>query len=168
MKILNIEMKNTAKGAPYKSCELDQEIQGKRYFNVFSFHPRYEDIQIGLEIDAVDFQYDGKFINLIDPNKGIKTAYRATGGATRGIPAAQERKAEYIEKAQDKKEESIAFFNATNSAIAILTKIKPPVTDDSEFKQELVMWRDWFYQEWQKHNRKENPKSPVDMDNEPF
>jgi hypothetical protein len=78
-------------------------------------------------------------------------------GSAPSIKAAQERKAEFIEKAQDRKNESIAFFNATNSAIAIVEKVTKdlPFPTDKDFQQAIVRWRDWFLTEWQKYEAKD-------------
>lgn len=101
-----------------------------------------------------------------NPTNGKKTLYppkpQTSGGygaASRGgggVKAAQERKAEMIEKAQDRKEDSIAYFNAINSSIALLPNIyelqgAPPST----IRAYLTDWRDWFLKEHQ--NYKEKP-----------
>jgi hypothetical protein len=67
------------------------------------------------------------------------------------IRDAQKYKAKYIAKAQDKKEESIAFFNSVNSAVNLLSKMDF-YKNREDLKEEIVFWRDWFYEEWVKRN----------------
>lgn len=63
-------------------------------------------------------------------------------------------KAKSIREAQDVKDLKIAFFNATNSAIALITA--PRVTLETltvdETKAKIVEWREWFLEEHKQHN----------------
>jgi hypothetical protein len=78
---------------------------------------------------------------------GQRPAWAKKGG---GVAAAQERKEEMIIKAQDRKEESIAYFNSVNSAIELLRGNLPMETegDIESLKQNIIYWRDFFYNEW--------------------
>lgn len=82
-----------------------------------------------------------------------RTSTLRDSGRMPSLKAAQERKAVMIEEAQARKSESIAFFNATNSAIALIEKIMKdvPFTTDKDYQQAIVRWRAWFLTEWQKY-----------------
>jgi len=62
---------------------------------------------------------------------------------------------ELMRDAQYRKSRSIAFFNATNSAITIVTALN--VSPD-QIKEQLAMWREWFLSEYDK-DYKENVMS---------
>ena len=68
-----------------------------------------------------------------------------------GIKAAQERKAEMIEKAQDRKSESIAYFNSVNCAIELVGKLKISDMTRQDTEEEIIHWRDWFLAEYQRY-----------------
>lgn len=53
---------------------------------------------------------------------------------------------------QDRKGVSIAFFNATNSAIAMLTADKINMTS-SEMEAYITKWRNWFLDEYQNYHK---------------
>lgn len=50
-----------------------------------------------------------------------------------------------IKTAQDRKDYSIAFFNATNSAIEII-KVDQP-TSPEDIKSKIMFWREWFLEQ---------------------
>lgn len=81
--ISQIEIKQTAKGSDYKSVRLDSPVLGKDRFNVFKFHSRYADITEGKELKPNEFQFspDGKYLELIDPDKGVKKGLGGQGSA---------------------------------------------------------------------------------------
>ena len=72
MTITNIEMATTSTGKPYKKVTLDQQVLGKDRFNIFSFHTRYEDVQVGRAFTPADFEQDGQYIKMKDPDAGVK------------------------------------------------------------------------------------------------
>lgn len=53
-----------------------------------------------------------------------------------------------IKNAQYRKNLSIAFFNATNSAIEL---VKTDYIKDTDLKKFIVDWRDWFLEEHKKY-----------------
>lgn len=85
-----------------------------------------------------------------NPEKPASGAYRGNGG---GSIAAQTRKKEDIREAQDKKEESIAFFNSTNSAIQLITThpFFAEPKSEKELLEKVFGLRDKFYKEWENH-----------------
>ncbi len=68
MKITKIEIKQTAKGQDYKAVTTD--IPDGKYnmrFNVFQFHSRYKELEVGLEINNEAVNKEGEYWNLFDP-----------------------------------------------------------------------------------------------------
>jgi hypothetical protein len=85
------------------------------------------------------------------------------------IRDAQKYKANYISKAQDKKEESIAFFNSVNSAINLISGLISSgkiYCDNKSLESEIIYWRDWFYDEWAKRNNVVEEKEKKEILNE--
>jgi len=133
--ISSLERKMTSTNKPYMSCALEDG----RKVSVWSDHPLYGEVAIGFEIpDALLYQ-KGQYWNLSDPSRGARK-----GAVTRQNNA---RTAD-IKEAQDRKETSIAFFNATNAAIEMI-KVRGlvDVGDKEEVKAEIKLWRDWFIAE---------------------
>lgn len=109
--------------------------------------PGFADLQPGGTVDGTVW---------VNPKNGKKTLYPPKEFVPRGVSQAI-RKAD-IKEAQDRKEESIAFFNATNAAIAIVketTDLKVLPISKSSIQSQIREWRDWFLTE-HKHY-KENP-----------
>lgn len=69
------------------------------------------------------------------------------------IDEAVKNKQDRIDKAIDIREKSIAFFNSTNSAIEM---IKAFGGEGLDMKKELVLWREWFYSQWETWHNGEN------------
>lgn len=160
------EKKTTTTGKPVISATLKDET-GATFdkVSIWGDFPNFANIMTGHRVTG----------NLYTNDKGYKTLYppkpeqnRASGGQNFGAKM-MEKKAEYIEKAQERKSESIAYFNAVNSAIGMAglyvkqLGMEPPRTEMKEF---VIKWRDWFLSEWERYNSP--PKSPVDIDKEPF
>lgn len=137
--------------------------------------PDFDGIVVGRTIDANPWRNptSGKW-SVFPPKPQNDTGYvsdsfRASTSQNyankgTGMKAAQERKAEMIEKAQDRKNESIAYFNAVNSAIALLSSHKAlispsnpiaSVASDNEIHLFITKWRDWFLDEWKKYEAKD-------------
>jgi hypothetical protein len=112
---------------------------------IWAGFPDFETITFGSVVEGdIVKKVSGNFTNItLYP---VKQAYVPKGGG--GIKAAQERKADMIEKAQERKSDSIAFFNATNSAIALVKGVGFSTEDT---KAEIVFWREWFLSEYRKY-----------------
>ena len=81
------------------------------------------------------------------------------GGVKRKTKRGQERhrpiggrRLENDKEAQGRKEDSIAFFNSTNSAIALL-KESIGTMDNGDLKVALKEWREWFLSEYETYKR---------------
>ena len=159
--ILNIEMKTTSTGKPYKSAKLDETVLGKDRFNVFSFHTRYEDVVTGRTFALEEFEKDGEYIKLRDPDAGIKRGGARRGGADPvAIAQAQEHKAANIKVAQDNKDYSIKVSSTARDATLILTAIMGMddfVLTERDWKKMWVETRDWLLENWDVEDKGEIP-----------
>lgn len=128
-----VEIKTTAKGNPYKGCKLADG----RSVNVFDNHPLYPDVETGFDIPDTLFYQKGQYWNLSDPSRGPR---KSGGNSSRSAD---------IKEAQDRKEQSIAFFNATNASITLVsTMMSQQIGDDAkELQRTIRFWRDWFLAE---------------------
>jgi hypothetical protein len=63
-------------------------------------------------------------------------------------------KAKSIREAQDNKDLKIAFFNSTNNAIEIVTKIPQYMQDMPTIQKAIVEWREWFLSEHAEHHKR--------------
>lgn len=135
--ITSIEEKTTSTNKPYRACTLGDG----RKVNVWSDHPLYAEVSIGGDIPDSLLYQKGQYWNISNP------AQRAQkGAATR----ANNQRSEQIKEAQDRKEQSITFFNATNAAMQAVTSFgKADFGDKSivDIRKEIRDWRDWFIKE---------------------
>lgn len=152
-KVTFIESATTSTGKPYKKVSLDTEVLGKNKFNVFSFHTRYADVVVGRAFDEGEFEQDGQYIKLRDPDAGIKRGFG--GGKSRGpdpmvIAQAQENKAKQIGVAQDNKDYSIRLSGSMGHAVNVVTTFyeTQPLTPE-EIKTKILNWRGWFMDNWE-------------------
>ncbi len=89
--------------------------------------------------------------------KGYKSlSPEMTTGFNRGpsgaVKAAEVTSASVV-KAQDRKEKGIAYFNAVNSAISLVTSSDLYKNDDAgDLRTSISVWRDWFLSEWEKYD----------------
>lgn len=144
--ITNIEIKTASSGKPYKVASMDGEVLGKNRFNIFSFHTRYADVVTGRSFAPEEFEQDGQYIKLRDPDAGIKKPFRR-GADPVAVAIAQQQKADNIEKAQDNKDRAIRLSGSMNHAVSIVTKFNESLTPD-EIKHKVLNWRDWFLENW--------------------
>ena len=164
--IQNIEMKTTKNGAPFKSVKIDEVVLGKDRFNIFNYHTRYEDVVVGRSFESTDFEKDGDYIKMRDPDAGIK---KPAGGTRRGgadpvqIAQAQEHKAENIKVAQDNKDYSIRLAGSMGHAVNVVTTFyKNDALEPDKVKSKIINWRNWFLDNW------DLPKDDVDDSQIPF
>lgn len=158
--ITALEMKMTKTGKPFKAASLDSSVLGKDRFNIFSFHTRYDDVVVGRSFAAEEFQQDGEYIKLRDPDEGV----RKFGGPRRGadpvqIAQAQQHKADNIKVAQDNKDYAIRLSGSMGHAVNIVTTfyVGKELTPD-EIKTKVINWRDWLLENWD--NEKNDSEIP--------
>ena len=111
--------------------------------------PRFDETVVGAQIEGEPWTSGAGKLYLFGPRP--QKAY--SGAAKKAdIREAQAVKAEYIREAQDRKEESIAFFNATNSALTIISgDIKSGLITVDTAQEKIRYWRDWFLAEYEKY-----------------
>lgn len=148
MKLISLEMKETSNGKPYKRFTLDNN----KKLQVFNFDPRYDEMQIGVEITDADVDYDTKWDNYkLKSAKPVLGAPRASYGASRvDRVAAEEIRDQKVKENMDVKQIGIkvsgAMRDATETTLRAL-KDQPFPTDD-EFKSEWLKWRDWYIKQF--------------------
>ncbi len=146
-KITEISKSRTSTGKDKADVTLDYNVKA----TMWGDFPGFMSLEVGNEIEAnLTPAKDPKYKPSLSPvtattfNGG---AYRRSGGAN------EEVRAKNIEKAQDRKSESIAYFNSVNSAIALFNgDVTRHSASTEEIKQVIVAWRDWFLDEYKKWN----------------
>lgn len=155
--VQNVENKITSTKKPYKRVTLvDGYGERTERVSIWSDFPGYHGIEDGSEImGQITKSPDGKFVNLKPTASGgysPKPAYSGGGqsrGSSYGVKAAQERKAESIEHAQDRKELSMRLAAAQRDAVLMVTTFfaKEPLPTDTELRDAINNWREWFLKE---------------------
>jgi len=150
-----IENKTSAKGAPYaKATLVDEKGVETQDVTIFGSYAGFSDMrpETSTEGQLKPSVYNGKTSYVLE-RMVVAPEWATKKGGGAGIKAAQERKEVMIEKAQERKSESIAYFNAINSAIALYAVMNE--RGDAKASQEFIVeWRDWFLSEWEKYNQK--------------
>ena len=153
MKTINWLKEKNWQGKKFYEAEIVDE-QGQRYdASIWPDVAGFENLMPGHQVEGELVKNAKGYWTL----KGPKPSFSGTGfSGGRGIAQAQERKAQYIEKAQERKNESVSYFNSLNSAIALLGKVhdSPVDTDDTSIKHFITRWRDWFLTEWKAYEAK--------------
>lgn len=143
--ITKVEIKTTSNGKPYKSATLDSQVLGKDRFNIFGFHTRYEDVVEGRAFAVEEFQQDGQYIKLRDPDEGIKGR---GGGSKKGFDAtaAVALKQAGIAKSQDRNEHSYKVSGTARDATLITVELmKRPEYEGKKFTDTWTMVRQWLW-----------------------
>lgn len=141
-KIQNSEIIETKTGKVYKRALLENGTE----ISVWPDYSQYEKVEAGAEVEGQIFT-KGKYQNLVDANKTIPTYQKQT--KVQQITQLQQNKAELIKQSQEKRDESIAYFNAINSAISLLEARESLKTmSEMEIQAAIRLWRDWFIKEF--------------------
>ncbi len=144
-KVTSIEINNDKTGAPMKVTMFDNG--DKVFVNSKWDSAIYDKVVEGAEFELVK---DGNFNKI----KYDKPASAGFGGGSK-VEKLMDKKADNIKVAQERKNDAIAFFNATNSAIAIFGQSKDlnsKFWDEDSMQEFLVKWRTWFLEEWTKYD----------------
>lgn len=117
--------------------------------------PNFDAIMTGASIEGVYWQSDAEK-NYLFPPRPEGAGLKRTGGGF-GSKASDARKAQMIEEAQARKSDSIAFFNATNAAIALFEQLKDPIVmkDTGAVKSFIKEWREWFLEQYREYEAKD-------------
>jgi len=128
-KITNIEQSADKNGTPMRIATFDG---GQKVWVNSKYDGQvYEGIVMGAEHEL---HKEGNF-------------WKIGGGEAQ--PAYQSKKGVEIEQAQNRKSESIAWFNANNLAVQMLVGLNPNASIPEEYIKEK---RDWFLKQWEQHN----------------
>lgn len=73
-----------------------------------------------------------------------------------------EEKQSRIDRAINMKEKSIAYFNSVNSAISLVAPYKGMT--EKEMKEDLIIWRNWFFEQWQEWYIEQTEVPKIDLD----
>lgn len=140
MKIIKIENRAAKEsGKPYR--RLTAEVEGKEISGSYWGN---QELAVGQEVE-LEIEEKNGFNNFKDKKSPFKN------NRDEKMKELQDIKQKNIKDAQYRKEISIAFFNSTNSAIALLSQAGP-IKDRRAF---ITEWRDWFIQEHKVHRLKE-------------
>lgn len=132
-------------GKEWIKATVTDEANKKDEVSIWPDFRSYKEIMPGITLEGV-IRIKGKYKNLVDNINPPNFVKQVKGS---GIQAAQERKAEMIKDAQERKNESVAYFNSLNSAIALLAH--RPQENADKTKEFIIYWRDWFLSEWRKY-----------------
>ena len=146
--IVAAKQKTSRKGDPYLEVK---DSEGKKYscWQQILFDELLNNIgnEIPLEITV-----SGDYTNIVGAGTMMPDIEHPLQPSSRrdnylrppsGIAVAQETKAKYIEQAQNRKDESIAYFNSLNNAIAFLSATmggKFTLTQVHEVQKEMFKW----------------------------
>ncbi len=147
------EQRATKAGTVLKVDLIDENGTLEDKVTIWNSYPNFASLRVGTEVSGdVEVKKNGIYTNktLISLKTSTLTPPRGTG-----TKVYQERQGEMIKVAQERKSESIAFFNSTNSAISVLKEITKdvPFPTDKDYQLAIVRWRDWFLSEWTKYEK---------------
>lgn len=151
-----MEKKPTSKGEVIKATLKGEDGFLVEDVTIWGSFPGYSELRPGASVrGSVNIKQNGKFTNkslyedkgYIQPNSSSGSFKREPSGAVK----AAEITSRSVQDAQKRKELSIAYFNATNSAISMVTECGMYDTfNATELKEVVRDWRDWFLEEFEK------------------
>lgn len=123
--------------------------------NVTVAWPNWDTIAVGGTIEA-DYWKSPKGSQYLFAPKPASTGTTARSGGASGVKAAQERKGEMIEKAQDNKERAIKAASAMRAAtdLAIAEWSAQPFPTHEEMEASIKFWRDTYLKIWDETEKK--------------
>jgi hypothetical protein len=161
--------KTTQTGKPFIKATLKDEVgQEIENVSIWSDFPQFERLEPGVQTVGVVETTTQGFRNLKPATVGrvVDIQNQSQTQMTTRVPSYDQR-VDSIRRAQDKKYEAIAYFNATNSAISLVSNMKSKLStgtvNRSMMKQEIMFWRDWFMDEWKRY---ETPSFKAQHQNE--
>lgn len=148
-KVESLEVKEV-NGKRVANCVLTQE-NGDQYIkkvSIWSDFPNFQNVTFGAVVEG-DIVVNAKGYASLYAPKAQKSSPGSFSSPIGGNKI-EEVRAKNIEKAQDRKAESIAYFNSVNSAIALLKLGQ--LGSHEEIQRGIVFWRDWFISEYENWN----------------
>lgn len=158
-KISWLERKTTFTGKQKADATL-QDSNGQTYdkVTIWSTFPDFSNLAAGRDVEGdILVSQNGKWNNktlVEDKTKSSPSgSFTPNKGMSSGISKLMDKKAENIEKAQDRKHESIAYFNSLNTAIQFVSTFKDmfEINSAGDALDEVLHARDKFLVEWQKY-----------------
>lgn len=153
--------KTTQTGKPFIKATLKDEVgQEIENVSIWSDFPNFEVLTPGVQTAGVIETNPQGFRNLrpatmgrVAQNEAQVQGQSQPQHQVAARPAVYEQRVDAIRRAQEKKYEAISYFNATNSAISLVSNAKSQLMNSknvsrSSMKQEIMYWRDWFMDEW--------------------
>ncbi len=145
--------KTTQTGKPFLKATLkDESGQVIDNVSIWSDFPNFEILTPGVETAGVVEMNPQGFRNLKPATMG--RIVEVSQNMPQRAPVYEQR-VDAIRRAQEKKYEAISYFNATNSAISLVSNLKAKLMNGgvnrAVMKQEIMFWRDWFMEEWKKY-----------------
>jgi hypothetical protein len=164
--VTHINRRNTRAGKPFASASLmDENGQVLEKVSVWSDFPGFDKLTMGaVVLGKVEVNGNGyKNLKISNGNDGVVAesdtentfAYDANNLQVVKSKNPEEYRSELIRVAQSRKNDSIAYFNATNAAISLISSLQPKLITNfnrSTLKHEIDYWREWFLHEWKKHD----------------
>ena len=152
-----------SKGEGWKIVTAKEAIEGGRTFTEVSINekdkntgavvwPTFNQMAVGDFLEADYWRSPANKQYLFAPKpKQASTGNSSGFKGGSGVKAAQERKGEMIEKAQENKQTGIMVSAAMRDAtqITIASLKEQPFPTDAEFTYEFTKWRDWYIKKWQ-------------------
>lgn len=148
-----MEKKQVAGKNIYRATLKDISGRIEEDITIWQDFPGFADLSPGARIEGdVVSKQNGKYVNKsLYPPRNAKPGASTFSPRPSGAVSAAKITSESVKQSQMKKESSIAYFNAINSAIALMEARK--LTDDDEvLKDFIIYWRDWFLSEWRKYD----------------
>lgn len=120
---------------------------------IWDSYPNFAELAPGREVTgSIEVKQNGQYTNkTLKPE--VTHGYKGMQGGQKSVNISKlmDKKAENIEEAQNRKNDSIAYFNSVNSAINAIGEYDT-ARDLQDYKQAIVELRDWFLSEWHKYS----------------
>lgn len=152
-KIASLVKKTTSIGKDKADVTLiDSEGNEEERVTIWSDFPNFATLKVGDEVmGALTIKVNGQYTN--------KTLYpertQGWGGGKKqpsiNISKMMDKKAETIKEAQERKNDSIAYFNSINVAIQFVSEFKAELDPLKDAYTLVLEYRDMFLAEWQKY-----------------
>lgn len=141
IKVLKVASKTTKNAKPYKMLEV--EVNGEtRKVNIWSNFPDFANIVEGSVITG-KMSMDGQYWNISFENQAPKSNFKA-----QQIEKAVERKEQSISKFQDTKELSIKIASTMNKAVDLAIAEIKDVRTLNTLEADILKWREWLWRNW--------------------
>ncbi len=142
------ETKTTSTGKNVKNATLKTENGTLiKDISIWSDFPGWNDVRPGSSVDG-EIRTSAKGYKSLSAGKfASSTLNRAPSGAVKAADITRES----VKEAQANKNASIAFFNATNSAISLYGALSTQGLMAGTPEEFIRKWRSWFLAEWQSY-----------------